>query len=318
MKINGGAILIALAAFGFLVGAVFLGMNRTRAEAALKPAAEGPPPHESADGERPPAPAPAVLPAAAAAMPSAFVEAERNLQLARVAEQGKDYDLAVSYLNEALRLRPDYRDALVARWDAHGAAQQWPEALADANAVLRLSSNDAELAQGYAARGFFQLGLKNYDAAIRDCCEALRLGRKTADVYSNRGLAYCIKHEREKAIADYSMAIQLDPNDGDIYTRRGQAYYQVDKFDGAFADSSRSIELKPNAVAYAVRGSCRYNWKQYASAIQDARSALALDPQYGVAYVVLAASYRGLGDGQNAAIYDAKFQELLTRQQLGK
>jgi tetratricopeptide (TPR) repeat protein len=317
MKINGGAILIALAAFSFLAGAVFLGMNRTYAVAGPKPAAEGLTPHESADGERPPAPAPAVLPAPAAAVPSAFVEAERNLQLAREANKGKDYDLAVSYLNEALRLRPDYRDALLERWLARGMANQWPEALADATAVLRLSSGDAELAQGYNSRGFAQLQLKNYDGAIRDCCEALRLGRKLTAVYITRGDAYRMKIEPEKAIADYSTAIQLDPNGGDFYTKRGQAYHLMGKVDEAFADFSRSIELKPNAVSYFFRGCYRSNRGQHAAAIQDAWAARALDLQYAPAYSLLACSYAGLGDGQNAAIYRAKYEEL-TRQQSGK
>jgi tetratricopeptide (TPR) repeat protein len=317
MKINGVAILVAFAAFGFLGGAVFLGMNRTRADAGLKPAAEGPTQRESVDGVRPPAPTPTTLPTAAAAMPSAFVEAERNLQLARVALQGKDYDLAVSYLNEALRLRPDYRDALLERWLARVGANQWPEALADANAIIRLASNDAELAQGYGLRAMAQDSLKNYDAAIRDCCEALRLGRKISIVYVVRGEAYRMKNEAEKAFADYSMAIQLTPNDGDIYTRRGQAYFLAGKYDEAFSDSSRAIELMPNAVAYAVRGGCRAGRKQCTLAIQDARAALALDPQNAMACRVLAASYGMLGDEQNSAIYDAKSQEL-TRQQSGK
>jgi tetratricopeptide (TPR) repeat protein len=317
MKINGGTILIAFAACGFLAGAVFLGMNRTRADAGLKPVTDGPTQRESVDEARPPALAPTTSPVAAAAMPSAFVEAERNLQLARVAYQGKDYDLAISYLNEALRVRPDYREALVARWVARGMANQWAEALADATAVLRLSSGDAELAQGYSSRGFTQLQLKNYDAAIRDCCEALRLGRKLTAVYITRGDAYRMKNEPEKAIADYSTAIQLDPNDKFAYTERGRAYFLAGKYDEAFADSSRAIELMPNAVAYAIRGGCRANWKQYAPAIQDARAALALDPQYAAAYILLTDSYGRLGDVQNAAIYRGRYEEL-TRQQSGK
>ena len=50
-----------------------------------------------------------------------------------------------------------------------------------------------------------------YDRAISDFTEAIRLDPKLASAYYNRGIAYENKGEHDKAIADYTEAIRLEP-----------------------------------------------------------------------------------------------------------
>jgi tetratricopeptide (TPR) repeat protein len=52
---------------------------------------------------------------------------------------------------------------------------------------------------------------KEYDKAIADYDEAIRLDPKYAIAFNNRGSAWLIKKEYDKAIADYDEAIRLDP-----------------------------------------------------------------------------------------------------------
>jgi tetratricopeptide (TPR) repeat protein len=57
-------------------------------------------------------------------------------------------------------------------------------------------------------------GWKQYDEAIRDCSEAIRLGTKSSMAYNHRGYAYELKNNLTDAAADYQTAIKLDPNNG--------------------------------------------------------------------------------------------------------
>ena len=62
------------------------------------------------------------------------------------------------------------------------------------------------------------------DRAIADYTEAIRLDPKYANAYSNRGVAYSDKGDKDRAIADFTEAIRLDPKYADAYNNRGFAY----------------------------------------------------------------------------------------------
>jgi tetratricopeptide (TPR) repeat protein len=62
-----------------------------------------------------------------------------------------------------------------------------------------------------------------------------------------RGWAYHSKRDYEKAIADYTEAIRLDPNNASVYRMRAEAYRAKGESGKAKADLARAevIELSP-------------------------------------------------------------------------
>ena len=67
------------------------------------------------------------------------------------------------------------------------------------------------------ARYFYNAGIKNaqkgdFDAAIMDFTEAIRLDPKDAGAFYNRGVAYDQKRDFDAGIKDLTEAIRLDPN----------------------------------------------------------------------------------------------------------
>ena len=52
---------------------------------------------------------------------------------------------------------------------------------------------------------------QEYDRAIADYDEAIRLNPEVATAFNNRGNAYADKHLYDRAIADYDEAIRLNP-----------------------------------------------------------------------------------------------------------
>ena len=58
----------------------------------------------------------------------------------------------------------------------------------------------------------------NYDKAITDYSEAIRLNPEFRRWDYNRGMCYSLKGDHDKAIADCTEAIRLDPKDAQATT----------------------------------------------------------------------------------------------------
>ena len=69
---------------------------------------------------------------------------------------------------------------------------------------------------------------------------------RTAAEYNNRGNDYLDNGDYDRAIADYTQAIRLDPNDAWAYNNRGSAYYNKGDWDRAIADFTQAVRIDPN------------------------------------------------------------------------
>jgi tetratricopeptide (TPR) repeat protein len=61
-----------------------------------------------------------------------------------------------------------------------------------------------------ASRGEAYRGINQFDNAIRDYTEVIRLDPSNAFAYGGRGIAYGMKSQQNQAIADLEMAIRLN------------------------------------------------------------------------------------------------------------
>ena len=67
--------------------------------------------------------------------------------------------------------------------------------------------------------------------------------------YSNRGLAYFTMGDYDRAIADCGQAIRLDPGYAWSYKNRGSAYYMKKDYDKAIVDFEAALRIAPNDAA---------------------------------------------------------------------
>jgi tetratricopeptide (TPR) repeat protein len=193
--------------------------------------------------------------------------------------------------------------AALNRGNASKNKSDWDQAIAEYTEALRINPNNAA---AYNNRGNAYYDKGDYDRAIADYNQAIRLDPNFVFAYNNRGNAYDNKGDSDRAIADYNQAIRLDPNFATAYTNRGNMYGEGD-YDRAIADHTQAIRLDPNyAPANNNRASAYYNKGDYDRAIADLTQAIRLDPNYAAAYNNRGYMYYYTGDYDRAiADYEA-------------
>jgi tetratricopeptide (TPR) repeat protein len=111
------------------------------------------------------------------------------------------------------------------------------------------------LAVAFSHRGLAYGRKRQYDRAIQDFDQAIRLNPNNAIAFSNRGAAYASKGQYDRAIQDFDQAIRLNPNNADAFSNRGAAYGRKGQPDRAIQDFDQAIRLNPNnADALRNRG----------------------------------------------------------------
>jgi len=101
-------------------------------------------------------------------------------------------------------------------------------------------------AHDYYERASAAMEKKDYDKAIDDLTQAIRLDLNNSTYYNNRGSCYFNIRNYNRAIDDYTQAIWLNPNSTDAYNNRGLAYKNKKDYDKAIADYTSAIRLNPN------------------------------------------------------------------------
>lgn len=137
----------------------------------------------------------------------------------------------------------------------------------------------------YNNRGLAWASKGQYDKAMQDYAAALRIDPKYPYPYNNRGLIWMAKGDIENAIKDYTEAIRLDRKYALAFNNRGLAWEAKSDLDNAFRDYSEAIRLDPN-LTYPLNNRGRI-WEvkgEYGKAMTDYAEAIQLDSKYSAPY----------------------------------
>jgi tetratricopeptide (TPR) repeat protein len=201
-------------------------------------------------------------------------------------EKKRDYPRAVADYDQSLKLDPNNAIArkgrervqalLTANWPSPAPAQaqlppppqaaddretcgrrQYEEGIAACSRLIKRNSSDGE---AYLMRGHHHLSKGDYDHAIADYSQAIRLDYgdliPPGGAYQFRARAYEAKRDYDHAIADYSQFIARNagyPNNGGGLEERAKAYEAKADYDHAIADYEQLLKLDPND-AFARQG----------------------------------------------------------------
>jgi tetratricopeptide (TPR) repeat protein len=148
----------------------------------------------------------------------------------------------------------------------------------------------------FNSRGNVHLSHRDYDRAIDDYNEAIRLDPTYAIGFNNRGLAYQGKRQIDRAIEDYDEAIRLNPAYAVALANRATARRIKGRADLAIEDSDKAIGLNRRlaaaffARADAYRDKAQWDFDAYLAdgayedrAIADYDEGLRLQPNNAAA-----------------------------------
>lgn len=141
---------------------------------------------------------------------------------------------------------------------------------------------------------------KEYDKAIKDYDEAIKLDPTSAYAFGCRGNARRNKKQFDEAIKDYDEAIRFDPKDAYVYLFRGNTWRDKKQYDKAIEDYTEAIRLKPSAWLYLIRGKSWKDKKEYDIAIRDFDEAIRLDPKNDSIYFNRGLSFNNKNDFDRA------------------
>lgn len=154
-------------------------------------------------------------------------------------------------------------------------------------------------------RGILFASRGDYDMAIADFTEAIRLNPNLIAAYLMRGRVLFasasdfnlediysddeIMEEHVKffqqIIEDYTYAIRLDPYNANLFRERGLAYNSKGDLNSAIADFTQAIRMNPVfSEAFNDRGIAFSDREDYDRAIADFTQAIQLNPSFANAY----------------------------------
>lgn len=152
-------------------------------------------------------------------------------------------------------------------------------ALADLNEALRLAPETPEF---LVQRGTILLELDQPDAALANVRAALSREPDRADGHCALGNIYHQRGDLRAAIAALASAASLEPSNGDYHLALANFRTQADELELAQADAGRAVEAAKSGdyleQCLETRGEIRAELGDFPGAIADYRAALKLVP----------------------------------------
>lgn len=209
-------------------------------------------------------------------------------------------DDALSLLQTAVRLKPDYVPARSNLGNALARMDRWPEAIAEYQAALRLSP-DSLKAHNNLGNAYLRNG--RFEEALREFQLALSIDPKSPTVHNNLGSAFSNMGRLPEALREFEIALSLDPNYAEAQGNRGLALLRVGRVPEAIAALSEAARMRPDVAT--VRSQLAFtllNAGRLPEAVSEFAAAARLEPSSPVAHFNLGYALSRMPDHLEDAI----------------
>jgi tetratricopeptide (TPR) repeat protein len=145
-------------------------------------------------------------------------------------------------------------------------------------------------------RGDLYFKLHQFDQAIFDYSDAIKIDPHADKAYFGRGLARGRNGQIQDGIHDLTIYITRHPKESHAYTKRGVRYLWLRQDDKAKHDLEKAVSLNPkNAEAHDDLGVILARRKDYVGALKNFTATVSIDPTYAKGWHNLAMVYYLIG-----------------------
>lgn len=246
------------------------------------------------------------------------------------AENRSDWSAAIADFNNALRLQPNFANAMAHRGLCFLAQKDVDTARADFSEAIKTDSNCID-----ARMGHLRIAMQNkeYDTMIDDATQIIRIAPNHAEAYANRARAKFFKQDYDASLKDVERAIEHAPTSAH-YTMRAEVELKRKNVDAALSSFAKAVEVDPfneiaveemtntllnaqrandairmandlikrtnnNPYALVARARGMLNTNRPADAVQDLNAALGLQPRNDL-YRLRGRAYSDLNEAELA------------------
>ena len=168
-------------------------------------------------------------------------------------------------------------------------------------AVIDSGERTPAAVTAYNNRGDAYAEKGDYDRAVQDFDQSIKLNPTNAKPFNNSGIAYLKKGEYDLAIKNLDEAIRLNPNYVKAFVNRAETYQKKYEYDRAAHDYDEAIRLEPNSkVAWAGRCWTRAILGELQAALEYCNKALQSEPTDAATYDSRGLTYMKMGQFDTA------------------
>ncbi len=125
----------------------------------------------------------------------------------------------------------------------------------------------------------------DYDKALPDLDQSIRLDPTSADAYNKRSQVWGRKGNLDKALADSEEAIKREPRNGDHYCQRANCWFVKGDRARGWADLNKAVELQPDVGWFYLARAIRHEqFGELTQALADLDKVIALEPNCARGY----------------------------------
>ena len=218
-----------------------------------------------------------------------------------------NYREAIARYTRVIEVEPEQAGAYINRGAAYESAGNLDLALQDLDTALSLGS----WPEAYHIRGYVHFKRGDFDKAVLDFSEAIRLdagdsNAYTVSAYTYRGHSYQFMACYDHALRDYRKALELFPK---LSLKRASLYLNVGIVYAALGEHDLAIEQYNEALArnrndariYLHRGDSHGQAGALDQAIEDLGKAIDLDPEDIRSYILRGSVFQSSGDFERAS-----------------
>jgi len=190
----------------------------------------------------------------------------------------KNFEGAINEYSKALKIDPEYTDALYERGLSKIEIHDFEGAIKDYTKALKINP---EFYYGYGFRGDVNTTLGEYTAALADYEQALEINPNYCHALSRAGYLKAELKDYKGAIDYYSRAIDIDSTKAVNFFNRGLSKRRLSQLVDAIDDFDKAINLSQNDCKHLyVRSLTHLELDNIDIAINDLELILRIDPNY--------------------------------------